>query len=145
MLCLRSGNPFQSLTPLWGLRHLAHGWVGVSDRNLLRPIPWGDSQWGKGPLISKWPVRTLAEKSESLGRETLFRINKNPLTQSPPVLTSPSVFPLYLDTFPPFLSVPSSSWPVAHSFCWCMWGQITQPSLPHFLSPAHHGPFFLLA
>ena len=50
LLCLRSWNPLLNLTPLlWRLRHPAHGWVGVSDRNHPRPAPWGDSYWGQGP------------------------------------------------------------------------------------------------
>lgn len=85
----------------------AHGWVGVSDRNLPRPAPWGYAHCGEGPLFSEWLVITLAGKSESLGRKTLFGINKLPLYKAPNS-NSLSLFSLYPNIcFPsPFLFYP---------------------------------------
>ena len=143
LLCLRSWNSLQNLTServLWGL----DGWVGVSDRNLPRPVPRGDSYWGKVSLPSEWPIGTLAEKSESLGRKT-FGTNKPPPSTKPPN-SSQSLCLVFVSgyLFPQPLSARSNPWSVDLWFCLHASGQAGCISL--FLTSSRLptlGPSFL--
>lgn len=76
----------------------------------------------KATLFSEWQVRNLAGKSESLGRKTLFGINKLPCHKAPPTLTA-SIFSLYLDIcfLSPFLFHPIHGLCISVSACMHLW------------------------
>lgn len=62
------------------------GWGSVTEAS--QDLDPGVTHTGeKAPLFSEWQVRNLAGKSESLGRKTLFGINKPPCHKAPPTPT----------------------------------------------------------